>query len=388
MEPTAGNNHAPGHHFPAASALLSLGATSFEQFQADHCAAHLYNRNWDGYRLGDMTHSFFFQHVAGGMAYHLHHFPHSLVARFDHEYTQHLLPDGRRLGERFRALWDMNCSNAPPTFVHSLEKPPGSSGGRLSCQCPFPREHWLRALPREHRYNVFIPAASALLDMLCRERQLATPTAATDQLGASVSLWKRTAAVHIRAGEVIDMSPHSVDAMLEKQTRFGSKCHATSNSEAGRPWTGTPCMEVHAFEYVMPLAYFELVRRSLCERRISLVVLVAGSALNLTRGFSKSCDYLGRVAAFFARSGFRVALRLGQPPDDDFRFFSRVSAYVPSGGAYSAYAAAVAEALGVHVIRPNRSLYAYAQPSGASCCDRNVDRSECSASFSVAEGAI
>ena len=159
-------------------------------------------------------------------------------------------------------------------------------------------------------------------------------------------------------------------------------------SAAGRPWTGTPCMEVHAFEYVMPLAYFELVRRSLCERRISLVVLVAGSALNLTRGFSKSCDYLGRVAAFFARSGFRVALRLGQPPDDDFRFFSRVSAYVPSGGAYSAYAAAVAEALGVHVIRPNRSLYAYAQPSGARCCDRNVDRSECTASFSVAEGAI
>ena len=131
-----------------------------------------------------------------------------------------------------RVLWEQNAAGFPIL---------------LSCQCPVPREHWLRALPREHRYNVFIPAASALLDMLCRERQLATPTAATDQLGASVSLWKRTAAVHIRAGEVIDMSPHSVDAMLEKQTRFGSKCHATSNSEAGRPWTGTPCMEVHAF---------------------------------------------------------------------------------------------------------------------------------------------
>ena len=385
MEPTSGNNHSPGHHFHAASALLSIGATSFEQFQADHCAAHLYNRNWDGYRLADMTQSRLLQHSAGGMAYHLRHFPHSLVARFDHDYMQHLAPGGRLIGERFRALWDMNCTNSLPlpTFAHSLQ---WKTGERLSCQCPYPQEHFLRALPREDRHNLFIPAASALLDILCRERQLATPTAATDQLGASVSLWKRTAAVHIRAGEVIDMSPHSVDAMLEKQTRFGSKCHSASNSEAGRPWTGTPCMEVHAFDYVMPLAYFELVRRSLCERRISLVVLVAGSALNLTRGFSKSCDYLGRVAAFFARSGFRVALRLGQPPDDDFRFFSRVSAYVPSGGAYSQYAAAVAEALGVHVIRPNRSLYAYAQPSaGARCCD-NVDRSECSAS-SVAEGA-
>lgn len=197
--------------------------------------------------------------------------------------------------------------------------------------------------------------------MLYRERLAAAAAHSGDTWptvgDAAARIWQRTAAVHVRAGDVIDLSPHSAATMLEKQTRFASRRPCRGSSSA----TGTPCMKIHSFEYVKPLPHFELARQALCAHGIERVVLVAGSHYNLTNGFRKSCEYLEHVHAFFARAGFHVAVRLGQPPDDDFRFFSRVGVYVPSGGSFSAKAAAVAQALGVHVVSPNRSLYSSAR---------------------------
>jgi hypothetical protein len=114
-------------------------------------------------------------------------------------------------------------------------------------------------------------------------------------------------------------------------------------------------MRQTAFEYVMPRSFFEFVRAHLADLRVRRVVLVAGSALNLTAGFRKSCDYLSRVATFFLGAGFQVSYRLGRPPDDDVMFFSRVTVVVPSGGSYSRYATRAAAAFGVQVLSSNRS---------------------------------
>ena len=108
-----------------------------------------------------------------------------------------------------------------------------------------------------------------------------------------------------------------------------------------------------AHEFVMPLSHFEPVRRALEVRSIRRVVLVAGSALNLVDGFAKSCDYLQRLAGFFAKAGFQVDFRLGHPPDDDLRFFTRVAAFVPAGGSYARLAGETAAAFGVDVLQPS-----------------------------------
>ena len=85
-------------------------------------------------------------------------------------------------------------------------------------------------------------------------------------------------------------------------------------------------------------------------------MLVAGSNFNLTTGFNKSCDYLERVGAYFARSGVDVGFRIGRSPDADFKYFTtRVAAFVPTGGRYSELAAEVGAKLGVAVLRVNQS---------------------------------
>ena len=115
-------------------------------------------------------------------------------------------------------------------------------------------------------------------------------------------------------------------------------------------------MNINPFHYVQPLGFFDSVRSELCRLGVSRVVLVAGSNFNLTKGFNKSCDYLERVGAFFARSGVDVGFRIGRSPDADFKYFTtRVAAFVPTGGRYSELAAEVGAKLGVAVLRVNQS---------------------------------
>ena len=365
--------------------MSTVSAVLFEpwtEWQASSCVSSLYNPRWDGYRLADMLQSRAQQlRPEGGIAYHLKHFPDSFVALADRDYAQH--PDRAvpRVGVRFAALWAMNCTNqqarpataAAPTTLSEREAlalmsdPVWASGQRLSGACPYPIDDPHRSLGLRHRYNMLLPAASALLDMVYRERQAgATPSAADD------AMLRSTAAVHLRAGDVLDLSPHDVDHMLARHTRFVAAC-----APGARPWAGTPCMRMPPFDYVMPLFYYEAVRQALCEHGITLVVLVVGSALNLTRGFRKSCEYIERVGGFFARAGFRVAIRMGRAPDDDVRYVARVGVFVPSGGAYSRYAAAVAEALGVRVLRPNRTLYASVPSSVAAMRHLERSRTQC-----------
>ena len=262
------------------------------------CATHMLNAGWQGYRLGDMTGSRFWRHMPGsGIMWHARTWPHSLVAKYENEYNH-------KRNRRYTVLTNGTC------LTSKCE-----SRGEGPCPC-------------------YIPGVPALLDMM-REAG-AAPVA-------------REAAVHVRAGEVIDLSPHAVDKMLSEPTKFGLKCPHTA-------WTDAPCLNINPFHYVQTLGFFDSVRSELCRLGLSRVVLVAGSNFNLTTGFNKSCDYLERVGTFFARSGVDVGFRIGRSPDADFKYFTtRVAAFVPTGGRYSELAAEVGAKLGVAVLRVNQS---------------------------------
>jgi len=284
------------------------------------CPRRIYNQGWDGYRLADMMQSRYQRRTASGLTYHLRKFPRSIVADF---LTAYKCPSPRnnRYSARYEQLTKGACHPGSNLSVFNA-----SSCGdervapELQC-CPY------------------ILPVSALTDIVRRRRE---------KLGTTPL--PLTAAVHLRLGEVVDLSPCTVDDMMARYTRFQRECRAN-----GKVWTGTACMRQTAFEYVMPRSFFEFVRAHLADLRVRRVVLVAGSALNLTAGFRKSCDYLSRVATFFLGAGFQVSYRLGRPPDDDVMFFSRVTVVVPSGGSYSRYATRAAAAFGVQVLSSNRS---------------------------------
>ena len=92
--------------------------------------------------------------------------------------------------------------------------------------------------------------------------------------------------------------------------------------------------------------------------RIRRVVLVAassstyGAASGNQTSFQKSCEYIRRMGQFFENEGFTTGFRLGQHPDDDFRFFTTVASVVPSLSGFGLLAGQVAQKFGVHVIMP------------------------------------
>jgi len=299
------------------------------------CPSVLYNRGWDGYRLADMLISRFQRHTASGMHYHLQAFPNSLVANFLDNYK---IPgarntEGRAHSSRYEIITNGKCHPG-----HNLSRYPLDTS---SCQKAGVPEH-LQCC----RYILPVPA---LVDMLARRRWSSSAAAAEEK----AAVLSNTAAIHIRAGEVIDLSPCSVDAMMARFTRFARQCKNPERS--AREWTGTSCMEQQAFFYVMPRNHWEWVRGHLERHHIRRVVIVAGSALNLTVGFAKSCEYLQRVGSFFATSGFEVVFRLGMPPDDDVSFFTRSAVFVQTGGAFSRIVAQAARVVGATVVASNRS---------------------------------
>ena len=308
--------------------LAADNAWSLERLRHE-CPNSLYNHGWDGYRLADMLQSRFQRRSNSGLNYHLRLFPHSIVAEFANGYKMPNKKNNLR-SARYEALTGGSCHPGGNLSAFPIN---GSSCGRES-------------LALHLQCCSYVLPVPALTDILQRRQQ--TQRSESQQRFPSPS--RRTAAVHLRLGEVVDLSPCRVDAMMKNYTRFDRRCPTLRTKH----WHGTPCMRQNAFEYVMPTSFFQWVSRELAARQIRRVVLVAGSALNLTMGFSKSCDYLSRVAAFFASAGFELGYRLGRPPDDDLDFFAHAHAMVPTGGAFSKFASRAAAQLGVDVLLANR----------------------------------
>ena len=168
------------------------------------------------------------------------------------------------------------------------------------------------------------------------------------------------AAIQIRAGDVIDRSPHSVDAMLESQHNFSWSCHR-SVRKVGTPlgsrgWC-TPAMHIMSgMNYVPPLAHWKYARELIVMRNISRVSIIAASHYNLSDRFAapnyrKSCEYIKRVGSFFASANLSVRYRIGRSPDDDIRFMSHARVVATSGGSFARYASRASELQGAEVVR-------------------------------------
>lgn len=142
----------------------------------------------------------------------------------------------------------------------------------------------------------------------------------------------QVAAVHIRLGDVIDNSTHSVEEMLTNQTYY-------YNNTA---WWNA---------YVMPLDHYRRVAAALAPGQ---PVTLVGSphkpaGARWTQSF-KSCVYTYAVAAYMQDLGHPVRVRVGHTPDDDFIFMANSETFARGGGAYSVLIGKMVEMNGGKVI--------------------------------------
>ena len=148
----------------------------------------------------------------------------------------------------------------------------------------------------------------------------------------------------MRVGDVVEKSPHTLDAMLMQRTSFEDHC-TLDELRAG-------CTPVAKKVYVQPLEAYRKVLSHLRELHVKRVVVVANAHANLT-SYGKSCNYSRRVGSYFRDHGFEVRYRLGQSPDDDLRFIARCFAVVPTGASgFGQLAAKIAEIRGAVVVMP------------------------------------
>jgi hypothetical protein len=120
--------------------------------------------------------------------------------------------------------------------------------------------------------------------------------------------------VHLRLGDVIDNSTHSVDEFLFKPIKL---YHPNGNSVG----------------YVKPLRYYEETINKIKNLGISKVIFITG--FHRGRDHTKSLKYLSHVKNLFESKGFECQTRINLDPDEDFLIMCNAKYFVPSGGGFS-----------------------------------------------------
>ena len=133
-----------------------------------------------------------------------------------------------------------------------------------------------------------------LLKELCTERTNATNTPPAQVL-----------VMHLRVGDVIDYSKHTVDDFLQRQT-------------------------CDTFCYVRPL---QSILDSAAQSKMKKIVLVAGA--HVPDPLPKSQRYLESVMKTLENNGYEVTMRLAGHPDDDLVYMSNATHFSPSKGGFS-----------------------------------------------------
>ena len=72
------------------------------------------------------------------------------------------------------------------------------------------------------------------------------------------------------------------------------------------------------------------IRKS--KEKFDKIILVAGSHKDILT--PKSCKYIDVTKKYLENEGFKVELRVGKPPDDDFIFMSNAKYFIPSCSGY------------------------------------------------------
>ena len=114
--------------------------------------------------------------------------------------------------------------------------------------------------------------------------------------------------IHLRVGDILESSKYSVDNHLKKQLPYHKK-----------------------FVYVKPLSYYKQIIDKY--KNLKSITLVAGGCK--ASKFVKSKEYISKIKKFFEKHNYKVNIRLGNPPDDDFVYMCYATHFVPSGGGFS-----------------------------------------------------
>ena len=131
--------------------------------------------------------------------------------------------------------------------------------------------------------------------------------------------------VHMRLGDVIEDSEHSVDVHLASR-RKGYKLA------------------------VRPLSYYESVLSELRERAIEVrrVVLVSGDHKTGSGKppRPKTADYIRKVVAWWQDKGFETEVKFNGEPDTDFVYMCRAEIFAPDTGGFTSAICGVRDRLG------------------------------------------
>lgn len=115
--------------------------------------------------------------------------------------------------------------------------------------------------------------------------------------------------VHLRTGDVIDLSKNSVEDFLTNYVIFKQ--------------TG--------INYVKPLIYYKESLNFF--PKLKKVIIVTGSHKNLND--TKSKKYIEEIGSFFQKEGMIVKYRAGGDADEDFVFMCHSKYFIKSGGNFS-----------------------------------------------------
>ena len=165
-----------------------------------------------------------------------------------------------------------------------------------------------------------------------------------------------TVVIHVRVGDVIDMAPASVAALLDSP-------HYFYTNDDDRAVLSGQVIRQSWNQYVVPLAFFrELIDKGEIHPR-DKVVLMAASHEDvglLRRGAKplpeKSCFYLNRVREFFVGHGIQTTIRVGHTPDEDIMYAAQSRRFIRSHGGFSELLGRLVAAFGGDASRPLRPL--------------------------------
>ena len=177
--------------------------------------------------------------------------------------------------------------------------------------------------------------------------------------------------LHVRAGDVLECSEHSVAKMLANQTVAHQQCTSGEESndfydaqgnvrcmrkvcpsDGGSPGDLALCSEVYSRKFVRPWAYFdEQARAYLMPANCSELHIFAGSQFQLDpKGhYKKTRHYLQSLQNRFCNMGIASQLHLGGAADVDFATMSRSRVFIGTGGGFSQNLVKVRSELGLAI---------------------------------------
>lgn len=119
---------------------------------------------------------------------------------------------------------------------------------------------------------------------------------------SSIENYDNLIVIHLRTGDVIELSPYSVTDMLTENKPYNN------------------------IYYVSSLPYLDEKVRSV--PNIKKIILIAGSQYKMNA--KKSMLYIGCVKKYFEDLGYQVDTRIGQNADEDFIFMCKSKYFIHS----------------------------------------------------------